>query len=175
MREAELGRAIGHDNVVRTYECDQVFVDGAARAFLVMEYVEGKNLRHRRASTHLAPGLMHTVDGDRESGRDSLVAVRDLAAKNGFAGVEVLARCHLARLPGGDAQNALAALAANRERLDPEELHAARFRLFRATGDRAHLADAKHLLDAAMANIDDETRVDAHERPCQPRDHGSLV
>ncbi|MFV1960152.1 MAG: serine/threonine-protein kinase, partial [Planctomycetota bacterium] len=34
-----------HPNVVRTFDCDQLVVDGAPRCFLVMEYVEGRSLR----------------------------------------------------------------------------------------------------------------------------------
>ena len=65
MREAELGQSIRHENVVRTYDCDQVFVGGAANAFLVMEHVEGQTLREllveldrvpEELCRHIAPG-----------------------------------------------------------------------------------------------------------------------
>jgi tetratricopeptide (TPR) repeat protein len=45
LREAEIGKSVRHPNVVRTLEFDQVIVDGAPCAFLVMEYVEGQTLR----------------------------------------------------------------------------------------------------------------------------------
>jgi tetratricopeptide (TPR) repeat protein len=45
LREAEIGKAVAHPNVVRCYDCDQLIVDGTAHAFLVMEYVEGQTLR----------------------------------------------------------------------------------------------------------------------------------
>src|SRR5262245_35722366 len=45
LREAEIGRAVVHENVVRTYDADQVVADGVHHHFLVMEYVEGQTLR----------------------------------------------------------------------------------------------------------------------------------
>jgi len=45
LREAEIGKAVTHPNVVRCYDCDQLIVDGTTHAFLVMEYVEGQTLR----------------------------------------------------------------------------------------------------------------------------------
>jgi tetratricopeptide (TPR) repeat protein len=43
--EARLGRQVRHPNVVSTYDCDAVRVDGKNHHFLVMEYVEGQTLR----------------------------------------------------------------------------------------------------------------------------------
>ena len=40
LREAEVGQAITHENVVRTLDCDAV----SGHHFLVMEYVEGQTL-----------------------------------------------------------------------------------------------------------------------------------
>jgi serine/threonine-protein kinase len=45
LREAEIGKAVVHPNVVRCFDCDQLVVDGTTHAFLVMEYVEGQTLR----------------------------------------------------------------------------------------------------------------------------------
>jgi len=45
LREGEIGRAVRHPNVVRTFNCDQIVQGGTANAFLVMEYVEGQTLR----------------------------------------------------------------------------------------------------------------------------------
>jgi len=44
-REAEVGRQVEHQNVIRTLECDLLMVDGELRYFLVMEYVAGQTLR----------------------------------------------------------------------------------------------------------------------------------
>jgi len=45
LREAQVGQAVQHDNVVRTYDCDAVLREGQQHNFLVMEYVEGQTLR----------------------------------------------------------------------------------------------------------------------------------
>ncbi len=44
-REAEIGRRIVHENVVRTFDADATRQDGKDVHFLVMEYVEGQTLR----------------------------------------------------------------------------------------------------------------------------------
>jgi serine/threonine protein kinase/tetratricopeptide (TPR) repeat protein len=45
MREAELGRKVVHENVVRTFDVDALLVDDKHVNFMVMEHVEGKSLR----------------------------------------------------------------------------------------------------------------------------------
>ncbi len=45
LREADIGKRIVHENVVRTLDCDQLVVDGTTYTFLTMEYVEGQTLR----------------------------------------------------------------------------------------------------------------------------------
>jgi tetratricopeptide (TPR) repeat protein/predicted Ser/Thr protein kinase len=45
LREADLGRKVDHANVVRTLDADALAVQGKPVRFMVMEYVEGKNLR----------------------------------------------------------------------------------------------------------------------------------
>jgi len=45
LREAEVGRAVCHRNVVRTYDADALLVEGRQVHFLVMEYVQGQTLR----------------------------------------------------------------------------------------------------------------------------------
>jgi tetratricopeptide (TPR) repeat protein len=45
MREAEIGRSVRHESVVRTFDVDALSVDGRQINFMVMEYVEGKTLR----------------------------------------------------------------------------------------------------------------------------------
>jgi tetratricopeptide (TPR) repeat protein len=45
LREAEIGRAVVHENVVRTLDADEIVVGGVHHHFLVMEYVEGQTLR----------------------------------------------------------------------------------------------------------------------------------
>ena len=96
--------------------------------------------------------------GDEEGGRESLATARDLALEIGLPGLETRARCHLACVPGGDVADALAAFTANHEGLEVGERLEARWLLFRATGDGAHLEEAKRLLDEFVAQVDDETR-----------------
>ncbi|MHC4973898.1 MAG: serine/threonine-protein kinase [Planctomycetota bacterium] len=45
LREAEVGKRIRHENVVRTLDVDATEHDGKTALFLVMEYVEGRTLR----------------------------------------------------------------------------------------------------------------------------------
>ncbi len=45
LREAEIGKAVRHPNVVRTLDCSEATVRGTPCAYLVMEYVEGRTLR----------------------------------------------------------------------------------------------------------------------------------
>ena len=110
--------------------------------------------RHLAAATHLMLGSLRGASG----GQPSLAAACDLAHELGAPGWETLARCELALLPGGDAQDAVAAFTANEARLEAEERLEARYLLWRATGERAHLEEAKRLLDEAVAHVDDTTR-----------------
>jgi hypothetical protein len=71
-------------------------------------------------------------------------------------GVETVARCGFALLPGGDAADALRALAEHGERLTADELRAAQLSLWKATGDCAHLIEAKRLLDELLATNEPE-------------------
>ncbi|MDH3591917.1 MAG: protein kinase, partial [Planctomycetota bacterium] len=43
--EAELGRRVEHENVVRTFDVGSADVDGVTHHYLVMDYVEGQTLR----------------------------------------------------------------------------------------------------------------------------------
>jgi tetratricopeptide (TPR) repeat protein len=45
LREAEIGRSVRHDAVVRTFDVDAISVDGKQINFMVMEFVEGRTLR----------------------------------------------------------------------------------------------------------------------------------
>jgi tetratricopeptide (TPR) repeat protein len=110
------------------------------------------------AATHVAlSSLRASLCGD-ESARASLTTARDLARAAGALGLETIARCELACLPGGDPFDALAAFAAHEDRLDAAQRLDARHLLWRATGDKAHLVEAKRLLDASVAHVDAATR-----------------
>jgi tetratricopeptide (TPR) repeat protein len=114
--------------------------------------------RHLSAATLLARGALRVAAGNVESARVSFVAGRDLAANVGISGIETMAHCHLACLPGGDPRDALAAFTENQGCLNAEERLEARWLLFRATGDRAHVVEARRLLDESVAIVDEETR-----------------
>ncbi len=45
LREAEVGKQVQHENVVRTFDADALAHGGVQHNFLVMEYVEGQTLR----------------------------------------------------------------------------------------------------------------------------------
>jgi tetratricopeptide (TPR) repeat protein len=45
LQEAEVGKRIEHENVVRTYDVDATLVDDKQVNYMVMEYVEGRSLR----------------------------------------------------------------------------------------------------------------------------------
>ncbi len=55
LREAEIGKAVVHENVVRTFDCDAVVLGGVQHHFLVMEYVEGQTLRSLLAELERVP------------------------------------------------------------------------------------------------------------------------
>jgi len=110
------------------------------------------------ALAHLALGVLRASPGGGDCGRTSFAAARDVAARIGGDALETLARCHMAAFPGGDAGDALASFRANEERLDAQQRREARFLLWKATGDRAHLVDARRLLDEAVANVPDDVR-----------------
>ena len=123
-----------------------------------LEISEKNGFRPIAAATHLALGALDVGRGETEDGRASLVVARDIAAETDDPGIETLARCHLAGLPGGDPRDAIAAFSEHEPRLDAEERLEAHWLLFRATGDRVHLEAAKRRLDAALADVDGTTR-----------------
>jgi serine/threonine protein kinase/tetratricopeptide (TPR) repeat protein len=69
LREAEIGKAVRHENVVRTLDCDQLVIDGTAHAYLVMEHVAGKSLRQLLEDLGIIPETLlreialQTADG----------------------------------------------------------------------------------------------------------------
>jgi serine/threonine protein kinase/tetratricopeptide (TPR) repeat protein len=55
LREADIGKQVAHENVVRTYDADALAHDGVQLNFLVMEYVEGQTLRSLLAELERVP------------------------------------------------------------------------------------------------------------------------
>ncbi|MHC4940674.1 MAG: serine/threonine-protein kinase [Planctomycetota bacterium] len=55
LREAELGKQVKHENVVRTFDVDATIVDDKQVNYMVMEYVEGRSLRELLADLGTVP------------------------------------------------------------------------------------------------------------------------
>ena len=128
-----------------------------------IEVGEELGLRGLVAGSHLELGVLQVEraeadGGDVEAGRVALLRARDLARESRSASTEALARCRLALLPGGDAQEALAAFREREQRISTDGRRELRFLLWRATGDVTHLEEAKRLLDDALAQIDEPAR-----------------
>ena len=131
---------------------------GEERLLLCLAVCREIGERHLEAGTHLALGSLRAAARSGTGGRESLTAARDLARELDFPVQETLARCELALLPGGDAEDALEAFAEFEGRLEAAERRDAHYLLFRATGDLAHLEEAKRLLDESVVILGDETR-----------------
>ncbi len=55
LREAEIGKAVVHENVVRTLDCDEIVDGGVVTPSSSMEYVEGQTLRGAPRGTRPRP------------------------------------------------------------------------------------------------------------------------
>ena len=87
MREAQAGRRIKHENVVRTYDADALLVDGTPHHFLVMEYVEGRTLRDLlnelgRVPEELCRRVARAIAGALQAIHASGAVHRDLKPEN---------------------------------------------------------------------------------------------
>jgi len=85
--EAELGRKVEHENVVRTLDADAIDVDGKVVHYLVMEYVEGQTLRGLlRELAQAGEGLCRRIAGQVARALEAIHAVgaihRDLKPEN---------------------------------------------------------------------------------------------
>jgi tetratricopeptide (TPR) repeat protein len=140
-----------------------LYVEGIARsAVATLAEAEGADevarslheevLVHRRAIGH-GPGIADTLTdlaevrwrtGDTEGARaavdEALPLLREQGRPAETARAEALAAC----LPGGDAEAAVAAFIAAGESANTPHT---RYLLWRASGDRSHLVEAKRLLD----------------------------
>jgi tetratricopeptide (TPR) repeat protein len=90
----------------------------------------------------------------RAAWTEALAAARETSSPP----VLVLASAGLAAAPGGDAGPALAALAADESALEWLPAMEARFVLWRATGDAAHLAEARRRLAFLVENAPEDCR-----------------
>ncbi|MHC4668904.1 MAG: serine/threonine-protein kinase [Planctomycetota bacterium] len=86
-REAEAGRQVDHPNVVRTFDCDLLLVDGRLCFFLVMEYAEGQTLRDLQHELGKVPeGLLREIALQLSAGLAAIhaeeIVHRDLKPEN---------------------------------------------------------------------------------------------
>lgn len=65
LREAEIGQAVAHENVVRTLAHGEAAQDGASVAYLVMEYVEGQTLADLQGSSNGSPRSCVVTSAER--------------------------------------------------------------------------------------------------------------
>jgi serine/threonine protein kinase/tetratricopeptide (TPR) repeat protein len=103
--------------------------------------------RDGEADVLVARGALNAQQGREAEARSDLDAALTIALELSLPNVELRARAHLATLPGGDFAPALAAFAAHEGHAAIEDAMEARFLLWQATRDPAHLADAKRRLD----------------------------
>jgi tetratricopeptide (TPR) repeat protein len=96
--------------------------------------------------------------GRADEARAAFAEALALAREVGLSAVELLATTGLARLPGGDSAPALAALASHEACTNVQDAMEARFRLWQATRDPVHLAEAKRLLDFLVEHAPPECR-----------------
>jgi len=122
---------------------------GFAEAIALRRQIGQKN---GEAATLALRGELFARQGRDAEARTDFVAALALAQERSDPGVELVASAWLARLPDGDAGAALAALATHEERAGVANAMLARFLVWRATGDDAHLAQAKRRLDLLVAH-----------------------
>ncbi len=111
---------------------------------------------------------------ERRGARDEAVAllesVRAAAHASGSAVEEALALCQLAACGGATAADALAAFRAAEGRLGPAQRRTALLDVWAATGDVAHLAAAKRVLDDEVRDLPDDVRTSVLENLRQSRE-----
>jgi len=110
------------------------------------------------ASTLCSLGGLLLDQGRGEQAAPLLEEALPLAKEKGMPRTEVDVSCRLALLPNGDTSRALETFVAKQDQLGPAEQMSARFLLFRATKDEAHLAEAKRLLDFLVAHAPEKHR-----------------
>jgi len=121
------------------------------------------------AATLVALGHVETEQGDHESAVEHLEEALTLAREVNDPGLILLATVHRSRLPGGDLDAALAALEEHEQRVHHGTKMEARFLLWE-TKDRAHLAEAKRLLDVLVGHTAEEYRTSMLENVPLHRD-----
>jgi serine/threonine protein kinase/tetratricopeptide (TPR) repeat protein len=96
--------------------------------------------------------------GDDASARAQFTACMEAGVRLGIVELEVVARCHLAVRLGGDVGEARASVEKHEASIDLEGRMSVRWLLWLASGDRAHLVEAKRLLDQFVAEAAEADR-----------------
>jgi len=122
------------------------------------------------AGTLVALGAIELEQGDRENAMAHLDEALAMAREVKEPETILLAKVYRARLPGGDLEAALALLEEHEEGLSDAGRMDARFRLWELTKDKAHLAEAKRLLDFAVEHSPEEYRTSMIENVPLHRD-----
>jgi tetratricopeptide (TPR) repeat protein len=87
MREADVGKSVRHENVVRTLDVDATVADGKNVHYLVMEYVEGRTLREMLRDLKTVPeALLRELASQIASGLAAIheagIVHRDMKPEN---------------------------------------------------------------------------------------------
>ncbi len=134
--------------------------ESAAQCRLSKALALRREIGHRdgEAVTLLARGALLARQTRVDEARADLSAALGIARELSLPGCELFARVVLARLPSGDVGAALAALAAHEDSASMLQSMEARFLLWQATHDPAHLAEAKRRLDFLVEHAPPECR-----------------
>jgi serine/threonine protein kinase/tetratricopeptide (TPR) repeat protein len=109
----------------------------------------------RMAALLLASGELRGLSGDQSGARAAFDEAVAIARAQGDAAMVALGLAILACLPGGDAD---AAVAAHATIAPADDTPLLRFYLWRATGNAAHLVEAKRIVDLRVAHAPPEFR-----------------
>ncbi len=104
-----------------------------------------------KAGVQLALGGVHRESGNEALAREWLEPALESASMRGDVGTELMARAHLANLPGGDVEEAERVLVAKGRLLHEGPGMTVRWLMWKATGKGTHLVEAKRLLDDVLA------------------------
>ena len=160
-RALAIHREIGNrrSEAIALQNLGSIILDGGDPASAEQRFLAalaiGEEIGHRHivAASQMVLGNLHLESGEESRARDWLTKARDESSRHGAIGVETVSRSQLACLTGGDAEDAERCFTAHEERLSAEERLGARWFLWRATGSRTHLAEAKRLLDESLAKV----------------------
>jgi tetratricopeptide (TPR) repeat protein len=123
----------------------------------------GEEIGYRNfvAATQLKLGSMERESGAESASRGWLEKSLTLSRQLGLAGFETLSLLELSCLSGGDVRTAQESFALSEGRMGLEQRIASRWLLWKSSGERTHLAEAKRLLDDMLSPWSEEDRASA--------------